>query len=163
MLSFSNCRPERPRPGPDADPRNGTSRLRDHGSYLCLATAALAAVALLGLAGAAGTLLRAGCTTLATRLLGNGFPWGTLAMNVAGSLVFGLIVGLARTRGTIGVATETILLVGLLGGFTTFSSYAFQSVEMLEGGRPLTAAAYVIGTNIAALAAVWAGLRIAGG
>ena len=56
-----------------------------------------------------------------------------------------------------------ILLVGLLGGFTTFSSYAFQSVELLEGGRPLTAVAYVIGTNIAALAAVWAGLRIAGG
>jgi len=118
---------------------------------------------LLGLAGATGTLLRAGCTTLATRLFGVDFPWGTLAMNVAGSLVFGLIVGLARTRGTIGVATETILLVGLLGGFTTFSSYAFQSVELLEGGRPLTAAAYVIGTNVAALAAVWAGLRIAGG
>ena len=118
---------------------------------------------LLGLAGAAGTLLRAGCTTLATRLLGIGFPWGTLAMNVLGSLVFGLIVGLARTRGTIAVSAETILLVGLLGGFTTFSSYAFQSVELLEGGRPLTAAAYVIGTNIAAFAAVWAGLRIAGG
>jgi fluoride exporter len=119
--------------------------------------------ALLGLAGAAGTLLRAGCTTLATRLFGVGFPWGTLAMNVVGSLVFGLIVGLARTRGTIGVSAETILLVGLLGGFTTFSSYAFQSVELLEGGRPLTAAAYVVGTNVAALGAVWAGLRIAGG
>ena len=118
---------------------------------------------LLGLAGAAGTLLRAGCTTLATRLFGVGFPWGTIAMNVLGSLAFGLIVGLARTRGTIGVSAETILLVGLLGGFTTFSSYAFQSVELLEGGRPLTAVAYVIGTNIAALAAVWAGLRIAGG
>jgi CrcB protein len=84
-------------------------------------------------------------------------------MNVAGSLAFGLIVGLARTRGTLGISTETILLVGLLGGFTTFSSYAFQSVELLEGGRPLTAAAYVVGTNVAALAAVWAGLRIAGG
>ena len=62
---------------------------------------------LLGLAGAAGTLLRAGCTTLATRLFGVGFPWGTLAMNVAGSLIFGLIVGFARTRGTIGVSGFT--------------------------------------------------------
>lgn len=120
-------------------------------------------VVLLALAGAVGTLLRAVCTTLATRLCGVGFPWGTLVMNVAGSLFFGLIVGLARTRGTIGVATETILLVGLLGGFTTFSSYAFQSVELLQGGRPLTAVAYVIGTNVAAMAAVWAGLRITGG
>ena len=120
-------------------------------------------VALLGLAGAVGTLLRAGCTTLATRLFGVGFPWGTLAVNVVGSLVFGLIVGLARARGTLTVGTETILLIGLLGGFTTFSSFAFQSVELLQGGRPLTAVAYVIGTNVAALAAVWAGLRIAGG
>jgi CrcB protein len=120
-------------------------------------------VALLGLAGAVGTLLRAGCTTLATRLFGVGFPWGTLAVNVVGSLVFGLIVGLARVRGTLTVGTETILLIGLLGGFTTFSSFAFQSVELLQGGRPLTAVAYVIGTNVAALAAVWAGLRIAGG
>jgi CrcB protein len=119
--------------------------------------------ALLGLAGAAGTLLRAGCTILATRLCGVGFPWGTLAVNVAGSLAFGLIVGLARARGTMTVGTETILLIGLLGGFTTFSSFAFQSVELLEGGRPLSAVAYVIGTNVAALAAVWAGLRIAGG
>ena len=120
-------------------------------------------VVLLGLAGATGTLLRAGCTTLATRLFGVGFPWGTLAMNVAGSLAFGLIVGLGRARGSMTVGTETILLVGLLGGFTTFSSYAFQSVELLEGGRPLSAAAYVIGTNVASLAAVWAGLRITGG
>ena len=51
MLSSSSCRPEPPRPGLDADPRVGMPRLRDHGSYLCLATAALAAVALLGLAG----------------------------------------------------------------------------------------------------------------
>ena len=51
MLHVSNCRPEPPRPRHDADPRSGRPRLRDHGSYLCLATAALAAVALLGLAG----------------------------------------------------------------------------------------------------------------
>ena len=120
-------------------------------------------LALLALAGAVGTLLRAGCTTLATKLLGIGFPWGTLAVNVAGSLAFGLLVGLARTRGTITVGLETILLIGLLGGFTTFSSYAFQSMEMLTGGRAVQAVAYVVVTNLAALVAVWLGLRIAGG
>jgi CrcB protein len=120
-------------------------------------------LALLALAGAVGTLLRAGCTTLATKLLGIGFPWGTLAVNVAGSLAFGLLVGLARTRGTITVGLETILLIGLLGGFTTFSSYAFQSMEMLTGGRAVQAVAYVVVTNVAAVMAVWLGLRIAGG
>jgi CrcB protein len=120
-------------------------------------------LALLALAGAVGTLLRAGCTTLATKLLGIGFPWGTLAVNVAGSLAFGLLVGLARTRGAITMGLETILLIGLLGGFTTFSSYSFQSMEMLKGGRAVQAVAYVVVTNIAALVAVWLGLRIAGG
>ena len=120
-------------------------------------------IVLLALAGAVGTLLRAGCTTLAKKLLGVGFPWGTLAVNVAGSLAFGLLVGLARTRGTITVGLETILLIGLMGGFTTFSSYAFQSMEMLTGGRAVQAVAYVVVTNVAALVAVWLGLRIAGG
>jgi len=118
--------------------------------------------ALLGLAGAAGTLLRAGCNSLAVRLLGPGFPWATLAVNVLGSFAFGAIVGLARVRGGMPVGVEVILLVGLLGGFTTYSSFAFQTVEMLEGGRLLAALGYVVATNVAALAAVWAGLRLAG-
>lgn len=117
---------------------------------------------LLGLAGAAGTLLRAGCGSLAVRLFGPHFPWGTLAMNVTGSFVFGLIVGLSRTRGGFPVSVETILLVGLLGGFTTYSSFAFQSVELMESGRPLAAAGYVVATNGMALVAVWAGLRLMG-
>jgi CrcB protein len=118
--------------------------------------------ALLGLAGAVGTLLRAGCTGLGIRLLGPGFPWGTLAVNVAGCFAFGALVGLARARGGLPVGLESILLVGLLGGFTSYSTFAFHSVEMLETGRPLAAAAYIVATNVAALAAVWAGLRLAG-
>ena len=120
-------------------------------------------LALLALAGAVGTLLRAGCTTLATRLIGVGFPWGTLAVNVAGSLAFGLLVGWNRNRGNMALGLETILLIGLMGGFTTFSSYAFQSMEMLTGGRAILAVAYVVATNVAALLAVWMGLRITGG
>ena len=120
-------------------------------------------VVLLGLAGACGALLRAGCTALAARLCGDGLPWGTLAVNVVGSLAFGVLVGLARTRGAMSAGTETILLVGLLGGFTTFASYAFQTVELLEGGHAAAALAYGLATNAAALAAVWVGLRISGG
>jgi CrcB protein len=117
-------------------------------------------VALLGLAGAAGTLLRAGCTTLAIRLLGTGFPWGTLAVNVAGSFAFGVFHAWARARGLVSPQQEAILLVGLLGGFTTYSSFAFQTVELLSGGRAAAALAYVVATNVAALGAVWLGLRL---
>lgn len=116
--------------------------------------------AALGLAGAVGTILRAACTSLAVRLFGTGFPWGTLAVNVLGSFLFGMIVGLFRSRAGIAPAAETILLVGLLGGFTTYSSYAFQAMEMLAAGRPAAGLAYVVTMNLVAIAAVWAGLRI---
>ncbi len=122
------------------------------------------AVALwLAAAGAAGTLLRAAANGVAFRLFGAGFPWGTFAVNVVGSFAFGAIYSLARARGGISTAQETVILVGLLGGFTTYSSFAFQSVEMLQAGRLVPAVAYVVGTNVAALAATWAGLRLFGG
>jgi CrcB protein len=117
---------------------------------------------LIGAAGAVGTLLRAGCTTLATRLLGPGFPWGTIFVNVVGSFVFGLIFAVARTR-AMPTEQEVVLLVGLLGGFTTYSSFAFQSAEMLGGGRPAVALGYMLATNLLGIAAVWAGMRVGQG
>jgi CrcB protein len=116
----------------------------------------------LGLAGAVGTLLRAGCSMLASRLLGHPTPWATLVVNAIGSFAFGAIVALCRSRDTFTAAQETILLVGLLGGLTSYSTFAFHSAEMLSHGRFLTAAAYSLGTNLTGLAAVWAGLRLFG-
>ena len=115
-------------------------------------------ILLLAAAGAAGTLLRTVCTTLAVRLLGGSFPWGTLAVNVAGSFAFGAVFTLARSR-ALSTEAEVILLIGLLGGFTTYSSFAFQSVEMLQSGRAAAAIAYLAASNLLGLAAVWAGLR----
>ena len=113
----------------------------------------------LAAAGAAGTLLRAGCTTAGVKLFGPSFPWGTLTANVIGSFAFGVIYALTRSRG-ITPEQETVLLVGLLGGFTSYSSFAFQSVALLESGRAATALAYIAFTNVAGLVAVWAGLRL---
>jgi CrcB protein len=117
----------------------------------------------LAAAGAGGTLLRVGLTTLAVRLLGPGFPWGTLAVNLLGSFAFGLVFAAVRARGGLSVEVEAILLVGLLGGFTTYSSFAFQTTEMLQHGRLPAAAAYVLATNLVGIAAVWAGLRAGAG
>ena len=117
---------------------------------------------LIGAAGAVGTLLRAGCTTLATRFLGPAFPWGTIFVNVFGSFAFGAIFAMARAR-AMPTELEVVLLVGLLGGFTTYSSFAFQSAEMLSGGRPGMALANMVATNVLGLVAVWAGLRVGQG
>ena len=116
-------------------------------------------VVLLAVAGAAGTLLRAGCNSVAVRLLGHAFPWGTLAVNLLGSFAFGVIYSLARSR-SLSTEQEAVLLVGLLGGFTTYSSFAFQSAEMLASGRFLTACGYVAATNLLGILAVWAGLKV---
>lgn len=117
---------------------------------------------LIGAAGAIGTLLRAGCTTLAVRLIGDGFPWGTIFVNVIGSFAFGAIFALARAR-AMNTEQEVVLLVGLLGGFTTYSSFAFQSAEMLGHGRPAVALAYMLATNVLGVLGVWAGLRVGQG
>ena len=116
---------------------------------------------LLALGGGIGTLGRVGLTLLVGRLCGSAYPWGTLAANLLGSCAFGAIVGAVRSRGSWANGLETILMAGVLGGFTTFSSYAFQTLERLEAGRPLAALGYAVGTNLVALAAVFVGLRLA--
>lgn len=118
-------------------------------------------ILLVALAGAVGTLVRMGLTTLAVRVLGGDFPWGTLTVNLLGSFAFGIVFGLVRSRG-LTPAHEVVLLVGLLGGFTTYSSFAFQSMELLSMGRTLAAVAYMVVTNTVGIAAVWAGLRLTG-
>lgn len=121
---------------------------------------------LLAGAGAIGVLLRAGCATLAVRLAGSGSAWAsqaaTLAVNAAGSFLFGAVYALGTSRLGLPPAWQAIILVGLLGGFTTYSSFAFQAVEMLAQGRTAAALAYIAATNVLALAAAWAGLRLAG-
>lgn len=117
---------------------------------------------LLALAGGTGTVARALLTSLTGRLCGNDFPWGTLAVNLLGALAFGAIVEACRSRTVLPAGVETLLLVGLLGGFTTFSSYAFQALEMWQAGRPGAAAAYVLASNLLGVGAVWAGSRLAG-
>lgn len=116
---------------------------------------------LLALAGAVGTLARAAVTEAALRLLGPSFPWGTALVNVLGALAFGAIVAATRSRAALPPGIDVVLLVGLLGGFTTFSSYAFQAADLWQSGRHAAAAAYVVGSNALALLAVWAGLRLA--
>ena len=70
-------------------------------------------------------------------------------------------MGACRSRLTLAPGAETLLLVGLLGGFTTFSSYAFQAVDLMQQGRLPAAVAYVVVSNLAGLAAVWSGMRLA--
>ena len=112
----------------------------------------------LAVGGGLGTLSRVLVTMLAVRLCGRDFPWGTFAVNLFGSFLFGLVVALGRGRMSLPAGLEIILLVGFLGGFTTYSSFAFQSYELFQEGKPVLAGAYMAGTTISGLAAVWVGV-----
>lgn len=90
-------------------------------------------------------------------LLGPGYPYGTLAVNLVGGFAMGLLAGLlARTGGS--EQARLLLAVGVLGGFTTFSAFSLDVVAMLERGALLPAAGYVLASVIGALLAVYAGL-----
>ena len=110
------------------------------------ALAGLSPATLVGLGGAAGALLRYGTT----RALDAGtLPYGTLAVNVLGSFVLGLL-----TFGGVGGEVSLLVGVGACGSYTTFSSFAHDTVRLAETGSPRRAVANALGTLLAALAAV---------
>lgn len=81
--------------------------------------------------GAGGRYLLGGWLQLQ---LGNGFPWGTFAVNALGSLLIGLVFGLARTK-AIASGTTLFLAVGVLGGFTTFSTFSYETLRLITNGN----------------------------
>lgn len=112
---------------------------------------------LLAGAGALGTLSRFALSGLVLRHAGAGFPWGTLAVNVLGCFLAGLVWSLAESRG---VATDAraVLLIGFMGGFTTFSAFGIETGLLLQQGHWVHAGGNVIAQNVGGLTAVLAGL-----
>jgi fluoride exporter len=86
------------------------------------------------------------------------FPWGTFLINVSGSLLIGILMAVLGLRPGHHRLVRPLLGVGVLGGFTTFSTYAAQSHELVRSGQPVVALLYLTGTVIAALLAVIAGV-----
>ena len=115
---------------------------------------------LVAIGGAAGSVARVLTTGLVYRFISPAFPWGTFSVNVIGSMVFGVFVGVGAGRGALSPDTRALLLPGLLGGFTTFSAFSFETVELLTQGFAGRALVNVIGQVTLGAAALWAGLRI---
>jgi CrcB protein len=88
------------------------------------------------------------------------FPWPTLLINIAGSLGIGLLWGLYGQHGWFEAWGRYLLVVGLLGGFTTFSAFSLETVGLMEGGRSVEALAYVAVSVLGCVVAAWAGQRI---
>jgi len=120
-------------------------------------------LAWLAVAGALGTLARYGLTGLVQRAAPNmagGFSWGTLAVNVLGCFLFGLVWSLAESGWAINNHVRVVVFIGFLGAFTTFSTYAFEAGQMLRDAQWLSLAIHVVAQNGLGLAAILLGLAM---
>jgi CrcB protein len=119
-------------------------------------------IALVGAGGLIGASTRYAVGEWVNDLAGNpAFPYGTLAVNVVGCLLIGVLAGLAATRTVIGVDARAFLMVGVLGGFTTFSAFGLETIELVRRGDVFVGLSNVALQVTLSLAAVWAGLKIA--
>jgi CrcB protein len=113
----------------------------------------------IALGGALGSVARYGCSALVARWIGETFPWGTLVINVVGSFVIGFFATLTGPDGRILVSPDArqFVMVGVCGGYTTFSSFSLQTLNLARDGDLAAAAGNVVASVVACLVAVWLG------
>ena len=108
--------------------------------------------------GAVGALGRYLVTASVPRYLGHGFPWGTLVVNVLGSLLMGLLIEVMARRWSAPVEARLFLVTGTLGAFTTFSTFSLDVVTLWERGQGMAALAYVLASVCLGVLALFGGL-----
>jgi CrcB protein len=113
----------------------------------------------IALGSAIGGAARYWCTGFAARILGETFPWGTLFVNVAGSFIIGFFATLTGPDGRVFASTTTrqFAMVGLLGGYTTFSSFSLQTLNLVQDSEWLQAGGNIVGSVVLCLLGVWLG------
>ena len=114
-----------------------------------------------GLGGAARLL----CSDVAARLVGMEFPWGTLGVNVVGSLLIGLVTALVQPSGRFEIEpnVQQFLMVGVLGGYTTFSAFSLQTLALVRDGHVGKAGVYIVSSVLLCFVAVAIGYAVGGG
>jgi CrcB protein len=108
---------------------------------------------------ALGGMARYWCSGVGARLIGETFPWGTLIVNVVGSFVIGFFATLTAPDGRIfaNTLTRQFVMIGICGGYTTFSSFSIQTLELVRDGEWLSAGGNIVGSVVLCLVAVWLG------
>lgn len=114
----------------------------------------------IALGGALGAVLRYLVATTVQRVAGPAFPLGTLTVNVVGSLLMGMLFVMLVERAVVGPEWRAAVLVGVLGAFTTFSTFSMETFNLMAEGRMLAAAVNMVASVAACLAAVWLGVAL---
>lgn len=115
----------------------------------------------IAIGGALGSLLRYAAVAYLTPLLGLRFPWGTLVVNLLGSLLIGIAYVVLVERSALPMAYRLFFMTGLLGGFTTFSAFSLELVQMWQGGQAAYALAYAGSSVVLGWLFAFAGMALA--
>ena len=123
--------------------------------------AALSYAALVGIGGFFGSLARYGLTIVVQRQFpASIFPWGTLAVNLLGCFLIGIVAGIVQEKQILSPAASVFILIGLLGGFTTYSTFAYEAFALLGEAEFFRASATVLLHVVAGIALVWLGFVV---
>lgn len=117
-------------------------------------------LAAIGLGGALGSMARFGLSTWVYSILGRNFPYGTFAVNVLGCLAMGVLFVLFTDRFGDSAVLRAGVLIGVLGGFTTFSSFSIETFNLIEQGETAKAAVYIAGSLVVCVVSTWLGVLI---
>jgi fluoride exporter len=113
-----------------------------------------------GLGGFIGSACRLWLSSMTYRFLGQDFPYGTLFINIIGSFFIGLLMTVFEERFLVSPNLRIFLTIGILGGFTTFSTFSYETVALLRGGSLLIAVANIFYSLLGCLSATWIGTLI---
>jgi len=112
----------------------------------------------IGIGGALGSMARFGLSTWVYALLGRNFPYGTFVVNVLGCLAMGVLFVLFTERFSDSSVLRAGVLIGVLGGFTTFSSFSIETFNLIEQGEAAKAGLYVLSSTLVCVVSTWAGV-----
>jgi CrcB protein len=121
----------------------------------------MAKLAAIAIGGAAGSVLRYGVSQGIHALVGRGFPWGTLVVNSLGSLLVGFIFVYLVERSAVSEVLRAALFIGLLGGFTTFSTFSLETLVLIEEASYLKAVINIFISVVLCLGGAWLGMTLA--
>lgn len=115
---------------------------------------------LVGLGGGIGSVFRYLTSLFLIKYFKTIFPWGTLTANILGSLVIGLLIGFFSRNGLSHPDLKLLFIVGFCGGYTTFSAFSLESINLFQAGNSSLAFIYISVSVLISLLAVWAGLSV---
>ncbi|MBI5141716.1 MAG: fluoride efflux transporter CrcB [Nitrospirae bacterium] len=112
------------------------------------------------LGGGLGAMARYGLSGLIHRYSGAEFPLGTMIINILGSIMIGLVMSMSERYMAITPNIRVFLTIGIMGGFTTFSSFSYETMALLQGGQLVAASVNVAGSVVCCIAGAWAGILL---